>query len=68
MTKFNAIIIGSGQAGNPLSEDMADAGWKVAMIERMELVAGSRRGLILFIPSAGDTRPCYLRLGAWRDH
>lgn len=34
VTKFNAIIIGSGQAGNPLSHDMADAGWKVAMIER----------------------------------
>jgi pyruvate/2-oxoglutarate dehydrogenase complex dihydrolipoamide dehydrogenase (E3) component len=37
MTKFNAIIIGSGQAGNPLSHDMADAGWEVAMIERDHL-------------------------------
>ena len=31
---FDAIIIGSGQAGNPLLTDLAEAGWKVAMIER----------------------------------
>ncbi|HET6401800.1 MAG TPA: mercuric reductase [Candidatus Kapabacteria bacterium] len=34
METFDAIIIGSGQAGNPLIHDLAEAGWKVAMIER----------------------------------
>ena len=32
--KFDAIIIGSGQAGNPLAKDLASSGWKVAIIER----------------------------------
>jgi pyruvate/2-oxoglutarate dehydrogenase complex dihydrolipoamide dehydrogenase (E3) component len=34
MTKYDAIIIGSGQAGNPLARKLASAGWKVAVIER----------------------------------
>jgi dihydrolipoamide dehydrogenase len=38
--KYDAIIIGSGQAGNPLAKDLADNGWKVAMIER-NYVGGS---------------------------
>lgn len=41
MTKiFDAIIIGSGQAGVPLTRSLADAGWKVAIIEH-NLVGGS---------------------------
>src|SRR5277367_7017577 len=35
--KFDAIIIGSGQAGNPLSSALAELGWKVALIERAYL-------------------------------
>lgn len=35
--KFDAIVIGSGQAGKPLSYALADIGWKVAFIERAEL-------------------------------
>lgn len=35
--KFDAIVIGSGQAGNPLMFDLADRGQKVAMIEKNEL-------------------------------
>ncbi len=35
--KFEAIVIGSGQAGNPLAEGLADQGWRVALIERAEL-------------------------------
>jgi len=35
--KYNAIVIGSGQAGNPLSHRLADNGWKVALIERKNL-------------------------------
>jgi pyruvate/2-oxoglutarate dehydrogenase complex dihydrolipoamide dehydrogenase (E3) component len=31
--KFDAIIIGSGQAGNPLAHNLADKGWRVALIE-----------------------------------
>jgi pyruvate/2-oxoglutarate dehydrogenase complex dihydrolipoamide dehydrogenase (E3) component len=32
--KFDAIIIGSGQAGNPLSYRLAEVGWQVALIEK----------------------------------
>jgi pyruvate/2-oxoglutarate dehydrogenase complex dihydrolipoamide dehydrogenase (E3) component len=32
--KYDAIIIGSGQAGNPLAYRLADVGWQVAMIEK----------------------------------
>jgi pyruvate/2-oxoglutarate dehydrogenase complex dihydrolipoamide dehydrogenase (E3) component len=32
--RFDAIIIGSGQAGSPLSRALGEAGWKVALIER----------------------------------
>src|SRR5271154_5632267 len=35
--KFDAIIIGSGQAGNPLSSAFAELGWTVAMIEKSYL-------------------------------
>ncbi len=35
--KFDAIVIGSGQAGNPLSHRLADHGWKVALVERANL-------------------------------
>jgi pyruvate/2-oxoglutarate dehydrogenase complex dihydrolipoamide dehydrogenase (E3) component len=31
--KFDAIILGSGQAGNPLAHNLADKGWRVALIE-----------------------------------
>ncbi len=31
---YDAIVIGSGQAGKPLARDLAAAGWKTALIER----------------------------------
>lgn len=34
MEKYDAIIIGIGQAGNPLSATLAEKGWKTAIIER----------------------------------
>ncbi len=34
MIKYDAIIIGSGQAGVPLAKKLAKANWKVALIER----------------------------------
>lgn len=34
MVKYDAIIIGSGQAANPLAKKLAAAGWKTALIER----------------------------------
>src|SRR5437660_9198723 len=37
MSKYDAIVIGSGQAGNPLSQNLADHGWTVALIEREHL-------------------------------
>lgn len=35
--KYDAIIIGSGQAGNPLSNALAERGWIVALIEKSHL-------------------------------
>ncbi len=35
--KYDAIVIGSGQAGNPLSHKLADHGWTVALIEKEHL-------------------------------
>lgn len=34
---YDAIVIGSGQAGNPLAHRIADRGWRVALIEREHL-------------------------------
>jgi pyruvate/2-oxoglutarate dehydrogenase complex dihydrolipoamide dehydrogenase (E3) component len=34
MEHYDAIIIGSGQGGNPLSTTLSKAGWKTALIER----------------------------------
>lgn len=34
---YDAIVIGSGQGGNPLSHALADRGWQVALIEREHL-------------------------------
>lgn len=34
MKKYDAIIIGSGQAGTPLAKKLAKAGWKTAIIEK----------------------------------
>ena len=36
-TAFDAIIIGSGQAGNPLAAALSDAGRRVALIEENRL-------------------------------
>lgn len=35
--KYDAIIIGSGQGGNPLAYRVADLGWSVALIEKKHL-------------------------------
>lgn len=35
--QYDAIVIGSGQAGNPLAYSLADKGWKVALIEKAHL-------------------------------
>jgi pyruvate/2-oxoglutarate dehydrogenase complex dihydrolipoamide dehydrogenase (E3) component len=40
MKEFDAVIIGGGQAGNPLAQQLASRGWKVAFIER-EYLGGS---------------------------
>ena len=34
MVKYDAIIIGSGQGGNPLARKLAAAGWRTALIEK----------------------------------
>src|SRR5947208_380028 len=33
-TTFDAIIIGSGQGGTPLSKKLAQAGWRTALVEK----------------------------------
>lgn len=40
MAHYDGVIIGSGQAGNPLAGALAKAGWQVAVIER-EHVGGT---------------------------
>ena len=40
MKKYDAIIIGSGQAGNPLAKKLAAEGWRTAIIEK-SLVGGT---------------------------
>jgi dihydrolipoamide dehydrogenase len=40
MEQFDAIIIGAGQSGVPLSKKLAQAGWKTALIEK-RLVGGT---------------------------
>jgi pyruvate/2-oxoglutarate dehydrogenase complex dihydrolipoamide dehydrogenase (E3) component len=37
MPRYDAIVLGSGQAGNPLSQKLADHGWNVALVEREQL-------------------------------
>src|SRR6266511_1472466 len=39
-TSYDAIVIGAGQAGGPLSTALAKAGWKTAIVER-EHVGGT---------------------------
>lgn len=34
MEQFDGIVIGAGQAGGPLATALADAGWKMAIVER----------------------------------
>lgn len=35
--KFDAIVLGAGQAGGPLAYGLADKGWSVALVEREHL-------------------------------
>jgi pyruvate/2-oxoglutarate dehydrogenase complex dihydrolipoamide dehydrogenase (E3) component len=37
MPRYDAIVLGSGQAGNPLAHKLADHGWGVALVEREHL-------------------------------
>jgi pyruvate/2-oxoglutarate dehydrogenase complex dihydrolipoamide dehydrogenase (E3) component len=37
VSQFDALVIGSGQAANPLSQKLADDGWTVALIEQTHL-------------------------------
>ena len=37
MPHYDAIVIGAGQAGNPLSQKLADHGWTVALVEKEHL-------------------------------
>jgi pyruvate/2-oxoglutarate dehydrogenase complex dihydrolipoamide dehydrogenase (E3) component len=34
MERYDALVLGSGQAGTPLSRALAQAGWKTALVER----------------------------------
>ena len=37
MPRYDAIVIGAGQAGTPLSQKLADRGWAVALVEKEHL-------------------------------
>lgn len=37
MKQYDAIIIGSGQGGNPLASHLATIGWKVALVEKKHI-------------------------------
>jgi len=37
MVQYDAIVIGAGQSGGPLSTALAEAGWKTAIIERVHV-------------------------------
>ena len=37
MPYYDAIVLGSGQAGNPLAQKLADHGWTVALVEKEHL-------------------------------
>ena len=37
MPRYDAIVLGSGQAGDPLSQKLADHGWSVALVEKEHL-------------------------------
>jgi pyruvate/2-oxoglutarate dehydrogenase complex dihydrolipoamide dehydrogenase (E3) component len=37
MPPYDAIVLGSGQAGNPLAQKLADHGWSVALVEKEHL-------------------------------
>lgn len=37
MARYDAIVIGSGQAGTPLSQKLAESGWAVALVEKDHL-------------------------------
>ena len=37
MKTYDAIIIGSGQGGVPLATNLAELGWRVALIEKGQL-------------------------------
>jgi pyruvate/2-oxoglutarate dehydrogenase complex dihydrolipoamide dehydrogenase (E3) component len=41
MPHYDAIVIGSGQAGVPLSEKLADRGWTVALVEKDDDLGGT---------------------------
>ena len=40
MKEFDAIIIGFGKGGKTLASDLANRGWKVAMVEKSEKMYG----------------------------
>ena len=37
MPRYDAIVLGSGQAGDTLSQKLADHGWSVALVEKGHL-------------------------------
>jgi pyruvate/2-oxoglutarate dehydrogenase complex dihydrolipoamide dehydrogenase (E3) component len=37
MPRYDAIVLGSGQAGNPLAQKLADHGWSIALVEQEQL-------------------------------
>ena len=55
---YDAVILGSGQGGNPLSKALAQAGWRTAMIERKFVVA------LASTPAARPQKPWWAALAS----
>jgi hypothetical protein len=37
MPRYDAIVLGSGQAGDPLAQKLPDHGWSVALVDKEHL-------------------------------
>lgn len=51
MKQYNAIIIGFGKAGKTLAAELSNRGWKVAVIERSEMMYGGSCPNIACVPT-----------------
>lgn len=69
-TKYDAIVIGTGQAGPSLAVRLADTAMKVAIIERKRFGAGVNRSIMgrsLLSPCRKTHRRLRRKMGRFRN-